>query len=722
MEIKTQGTKIQRDKFEQLWNEAFTPDFDPTKGLGKIQIGKSRILFVKDDTTGAVCCYVQQRYYGAGSPINSNAYFVRKAEKDVSDSKLEIHFADTKKVNCIVNLSDTGANEVAKTFEDMLDVAKNPEFIKLYDEIKTKFGVLVDPKDDLESYEILVPPTFKAYFNGARDKEPAYIVCAPHPNRPTEKSLYFLASLKKADGTAIDLGNPTEILNNGGLVVNRIRTDKNNEIKIDYYKGKDKKALFSIKAVDKAHNIKAWVEGLGEERFKGINPGENKKVVVVKPSYKTRKIVTLAVTGILALSTILIPTSGLTGKDYSEDAYSKGVEQVETFLNSEEIQGQNLFQYENEMPVKVGGLHALIQKDIQPYRHSGWGWGKDYTKPTIEGAASITAMKVVEELIANNVVVSKYNAESQKFESIVYYPASPTDSSASLVSKEAGIAYLVNEGFTKDEAQVYIESYEKAYQEKVKEALSKDGTIGGNENPEPQPEGPVINVEATDVKVAITSAITKFTPNSGKIEPSNANLAYVNYDETNKQVLFVGSGNYLYEIDLTNNGQNTSEITNDQELVSRIMETKNVTESVKASVLFKKLKCDASLQAFADAYNHDNGVSTSEFYISNMDLNQSENMIFVSPKLTAVRDGGKSIERRELDSVSVDPKEDASLTQMVALSMLSGFGYTDKEGIYIVIVSKNPESVVYEDNDLKLASTDEEVATKPVSLPDGRSL
>lgn len=739
--IEIKDGAIEKDVFDALFSSATVADFknELTEDVYSKEIGKVKFVFVKTENDNYVACVQQLDGDGHGQLVKSFTN-PNKIMKDSAGEVLmyQISFADSKETLSIkekalksaklLNATSTDRNSPIKKFVATMKSStvpfrpvrgpksENPKGkpTVIWDADFNEHNIYDDPDGKFSIYrvEMLNPNPLKRISN--KDTKFGYVVCSNHPTKSGEKSLYYVDSLTYKDGeetkpidfsVAQKAGELNGILDKGGVVIHRVRTDVKNRFTFKCYNENSKLSFFKKQGVDKLDGLKSWAE-THEKRFI-----DNHKIQRIKPSILARKVLVLCTAAVVAAVGVLVLSSAYTGADKKDAAMDAGRSQIVQSID--QLGGQTLFQYDEAgMPIRVGGLHKLIQSEIKTYKQKNWGWAKDYTNETIEGAAQQVAQQVVEELLAKSketgaFKIANYNVATEKFEAIIIYATNPQWNPDQLYNRDAMIDYLVEIGYSKDEANLFVETYEETYTKVVVDEMSKDHEIGGDViDPGIQPEEPVLDLNSADIKSAISSAISSLTPNGGSISADKLNLCYVDYtfdEENNQQVIFANAGNYIYKIDLTNGGQNQSKILSNDELIERIMTSKNVVEGIKADAFFKSLKVDASLKAFADSYKHAGKVSAAEFYITDLTLVQDGDRLTLKPTLIAVRDNGESVEEIGLNSVSVSPEADSSIKDMAALSTLGNFGVFDKNGNYLVNQDGEINGKIYDSNDLEIA-------------------
>ena len=356
MDVKTQGRKIESKAFQELWDKApeFTVDQKTGLGLGKVEVlnnegSRSRFLFVKDDKTGAVCCYRQSRYNEKWKKRITHAYFVRKVAVDEKNNVFKTYNSASNVSEAVTNLlSDTHGTAVKDALTVMSDNSKNNGFEEVYEAIKEQFykerGEGTKTKDAKEGTDYV--PNFMLVYpiataergkknaaitlvdntgvdiqdssrvhlvavkqKGKHDPDYQWLVVGPHTNKKKTRegisSLYLLDDLKDKDGNDININSSEELLKNGAHVVGKVRYDKNNQVSIKYYKdAKSKRADRSVSAIEVTGNLKAWEQDTLSVNSKFDRPA-SEKVKETRPTLKTQKALKISAVAAVALAAVL---------------------------------------------------------------------------------------------------------------------------------------------------------------------------------------------------------------------------------------------------------------------------------------------------------------------------------------------------------------------------------------------------------------------------------
>ena len=352
MDVKTQGRKIGKKAFQDMWKKApaFSVDKKTGLGLGKVEVlnsrgSRSRFLFVKDDSTGAVCCYRQSLYNEKwNEKAIPNAYFVRKVAVDSKENVFKTYNSASNVSEAVTNLlSDTQGTAVKDALTVMSDNSKNNGFEEIYEAIKKQFSkerventeirdeyipnfLVVQPitpseKGKKSNEIILVDNTGVDIQDSARvhlvavkqkgkhDHDYQWLVVGPHPNKKKERegisSLYLLDDLKDKKGNDININSSEELLKNGAFVVGKVRYDKENEVSIKYYKdAKAKSANKQVSAVDVTGDLKAWEQNTLSVYSRFDRPA-SEKVKETRPTLKSQKALKISAVAVVALAAVL---------------------------------------------------------------------------------------------------------------------------------------------------------------------------------------------------------------------------------------------------------------------------------------------------------------------------------------------------------------------------------------------------------------------------------
>lgn len=789
IDIKTKGRQVNQTDFQSMWDGSSDLVVDSSTGLplGRVEVPKtanqvSRFVFVKDTDSGATCCYIQPRLKveadGTKTPT-SNGHFVRGAEVKVISGKnvIKISETDSKMTDYTVPVTPGLTDNLVTGLTNMCDVSKNPNLGDVYSHIKShiSFGLIagagaggaggalagISLPDTVKKIQLapesrLAHPIKTITKTRRVDTPDAYLVVAPHPNATKAdrggKALYFMPSLKDGSGNDIDITSSSEILSKGGLVVHRIRYDRNGEMKIDYYKDANSRAHFSIKATDPqignpTYGIKAWTDGFGV----GDDGFDNPKALELraKPkTYKGRRIVAGIVAGVVALglvaTAIAVPltvadqnnrTLAQTQQTEYEEAYKRvpyegdkaqayGAQQAAERV-AELGDGITLLNYNtvgNVVSVSVGGIYNVVNSPIAIYEQSegsleiisdGTVVGEDkfdYTVETINGFYNELGKQVAQEAKDNGVVVAtRADSASKAVINYIYGVVDPLAPTSSLSSEDAMTEYvqdIFGDQYSGDQLTTVVsdavDAYSYGYETKATELAIENPDLIINDG-----DRPVVDYENAELKSSVATTIAKLTETGKKYSADDINIAYSSHEG---KVLFANTtdGTYLFKIDLTNGGKDTREITSTEDMISRINSADNCEESVKIDILLKRLKLDKAIENLKTTYANENGVSDPQIYITGHSvLTQSDanpNQFEISPKMVIVSNNGGRIEEKPAYTVKVDAGKDASINQMVAVSVF-GDAVADKYPIYIRVENSDQKNVVYEDNDLVVDET-----------------
>lgn len=766
MKIETQGRMMNKSDFQVLWNNSVDLTFDPSSGLplGKVSVstgigkGLSRYIFVKDDDTGATCCYRQSKYNSAWSDkAVSNAYFVRSANIDAANGVIEINNTAIGSVDGTNPIEAGKTDDLEKALIAMCDNTKNPNLSVVYDKIKKLFtagiagGVapVVPPVSLADSdnvYLINLSPEsrlahpIKTIKKTRRvDTRVAWLVVGPHANAEKaalgKKSLYLLETLQDRDGKDIDITSSTSILNAGGKVVRRIRYDSK-EMKIEYYKGADKRAYFAIRAEEEPScNVKDWANkfGTGKDGF------DNNKVIELKAmpkTYQGRRVLSCVLAGVVATTLLAgavyhiydavrdgvnAENEAIAGiyqtiPDESAEAEKWGATQIQEMIA--ELDG-NLLNYSNVgsnlgVNVTVGRIKDIDYGKIETYEQSMLGNYKgqiigldkyDYTLDTIKGAFEELGKQVADEASENGFVVAVRESENANTSiRYIYGSVDPLAPASALLNKENMEDYLEMEYADKYQdmgtslesiVSTAVDAYESGYKTKATELAIENPDIVIDAG-----DIPVVDYEDPQLQSVIASKVATLTESAKKYSAEEINIAYSSYEE---QVIFANTtdGMYLYKLDLTNGGKDISEIESNEDMIAKINNVDNCVESIQLDTLLKRLDLSKSIENLKNTYSNENGVSAPQFYVSGHIPTQSQDnldKLEISPRITVVSNNGGRIEEKNYDTVRTNIGDGVAISEMVALSV---FGdavsnrYPNCERI-----SRDAEAKVFENNDL----------------------
>ena len=590
----------------------------------------------------------------------------------------------------------------------------------------------------------------KSKLLGNKDTKDAYLVVGPHPNAAKaargKKAMYIVEGL--TESAVAELKTSEGILSQGAKVVRRVRCDKNGEIKIEYYKDKDKLALFKKKAElahsDKPQELKAWADsfGVGDKGF------DNEKVLTVRPSYKTRRVVPLVLATVAAVAAV----AGVGAKhviDANEQArlneeQTKLEQELEEQQKAEDYQaawdsvpdesklaeiygaeqvvdrtsqiGTTLLNYNtvgNTVSVSVGNIYHIVNEPIDVYQqqklveYDGQQIGADkydYTIPTISGAFEELGTQVAQEASDNGVVVAtRADSNSSADINFIYGAVDPLSPTSALSDETAMREYLtelyndVYSDTTVDEiVAAAMSSYERGFAEKATELSIENPDLIINEG-----DRPVVDYNDPQIQSAVASAVSKLSTNGKKYGAEEINIAYGSYKE---QVIYANTtdGKYLFAIDLTNGGKDMSEIDSTANMLEKIQNVDNCKESAQLDFIVRNLNVGKVLDYYKNSYASENSVTNPQIYISDyIVLEQSDdnsNKFEISPTITIVSNNGGKIEESDLSTVRVNAGEKSSISEMVAVSVF-GDAVVDQFPYYET-VSRDSNNKIYEDNDL----------------------
>ena len=771
MKIEAQGRMMKKSDFQTLWDEAEGLTFDDSTGLplGKVSVstgigkGISRYVFVKDDDTGATCCYRQSKFNSHWKErANSNAYFVRNAVINASKGVIEINNTAVGSVDGTNPIKEGETDLLTRALTEMCDTKKNPNLATVYDSIKSKFtpGILEldeEKKEEVEetpvkiedsenvyainlSAESVLAHPIKAITKTRRvDTRMAWLVVGPHPNATKaengKKGLYILDSLKDGVGDDINIESSEAILSAGGKVVRRIRRDKNGEMKIEYYKGKDKRAYFALRAQEDpaTTNIKDWADkyGTGKDGF------DNPKVLeltAMPKTYQGRRILSCVAAGVVAVTLLAgaayhaydaysdsvnaynqsviaaydsVPNEASKAEQYGATQMQKLIAGLDGDLLNYSYAGSGL-----ASGVSVGNINNIDYVGINIYQQQTYvsfdgkeiGEGKfDYTLDTIRGAFKELGKQVAAEANENNyVVATRESADANISIRYIYGVVDPHSAASSLLSKENMVDYLeskyngVYDSVSVDDVvDTAVSAYEAGYNDKATELVIANPDIVIDSS-----EIPVVDYEDSRVQSAVAATVAKLSENAKEYSAAEINLAYSSYQD---QIIFANTtdGLYLFKIDLTNGGKDTSEITSNEDMITKITNADNCVESVQLDALIKRLNLTKALDHLKKTYANENAVTDPQFYVSGQIPTQSKDdldKLEIAPRITVVSDNGGRIEEENYDIVRTNIGDGVAISEMVALSVF-GDAVSDRYPT-CERISREADEVVYENNDL----------------------
>lgn len=525
--------------------------------------------------------------------------------------------------------------------------------------------------------KIELPPV-----KGSKDKRDAYLVVSEHPTKPDGVSLYLIANeniiesskglVVKSTGVVLDLKRSEEIFANGGVAVHNIAIDKNNAMRIKYYKGKDDVAKFRMKATDVNDEVRMFVA----ENY----PVEG-KVKEVKPTFKARKIVKIAV-GVTLLTVAVFgalhhavstPVRNAreariaaveaenerkleaenSVKDESAAARLYGASQAQ-----EVIGGKGLFNYVNGKPAARAIDEAVknkvdiyTQKELSSYEDKNgniiYVAGNDYTNSTLEGYWGFVGSCAADDLSENGVTLATTKLEGAEAEIIYYYPVSPlTPISKVPNSEEFKANLMLNGGYTSEQANLAIKAYEASYKENVK--------LKSAENP-----GIIINTAPTKADYSSVEVADAIVEKLGE--------GFIPTYISDDAVFAVSEdGNTLKRISITPEKTQVSvdgdQVVTTESLIEAINEG-SVDTAVKAIEVLKSIPGIDALSAYE--------YKGSDVYVSNYGITAEGKNYVMNPTIMIA--SGKGVEVRE-GTVTVSSKDkNCNQTEMLAAATFENY-------------------------------------------------
>lgn len=669
--------------------------------------------------------------------------------------------------------------ELSKQHQDLLDKYQNDyqQMLTLVDtvlELEEKNNTLSE--ENKMAKELIFKKAEEIVKDTNENKEKMYELTAKADQKNKEKRIYLAVgphweAAQRLEGKTgkdyntlyvIEGGDPSGVQDKDGVVmklediltdadlreiyniraVKRIRVDKDNNAKVEYYDTKTQlftgkevlKSNFVIEAKDvNADSLKTWVAD-------NYDATAN-KVVTVAPTFKTTKVLKYA--SIFASAALVAGTLTFEsvrawgGPNEAEQAQNYGKSQIETFVeNLNEAENGSLFQYapavdefgnvlsytkvvngqgvavEGNKVDAIGNANKVFYDKadnkviINTYtQESFWGKLRNYKEDTLVGAAYQLGAEVVEELSENNVPVYTFE-ENSSVKKPLYVYLNFASENTDYSNRDAMLAYLKENGYSNKLAEKITAAYEEGFSSGLENGLSnKVNEIIGSTDVV-TPELPPVSFTSQDTKNAIVDKVTETTLHGKQYTADELHVIYSDLDTDGEQVMFVAANKdgatgvntnkYLYKIVL---GDGSNEITSEN-LNETIANASEVTESVKLEFMFK------DQAQFGNAVNrfYSKISAGSVAYVSDYALGQTENGYCIEPTLTIYNVETETIEEQNSKYVvSVDASKNSSITEMCALALLGDYGYYDKKGIYSIAPTTQSTAVkTYSDNDREL--------------------
>lgn len=767
MDIKTQGNKIDSVKFQELWNKAKDLTFDD-KGLpvGRgetinsipckhVDKSYARFLFVKDDATGATCCYFQSKYKTSYKVVPA-AYFVRNVAFNKDTHEMSIYLTETRIAHPVrAIITEEISDKLGDALIAVCDKEKNPKLKDVYDTIKREFtlgkapagGDGKDEKDDgvaIEDSErvyLLSSPTKLLTKKGSVD---AYLIVAPHPEKSKAargiSTLYYAleSQVKKKDGSWIDISSAKNLLSKGAVVVSEYTRDANGEMRITYYKEKGKLAKTTLKANDdKGGDVLAWESNLissGTISFDRTRHGEAVEVLGTKgrntrPTYKTRRGIAVGLASAVGVAllagatyhAIISPIQknledikiAQQSVPYEEDqARAYGAQQMGDRVDN--LIG-TLLRYEVNgyiVEAEVGNVSNLVKTPVDIYEqkeyvvHNGTTYegDHDYTIPTVEGAFAELGNRVVKEANEHGCILAVKDDNGNVNVNTIFAAVGPMAEPEELKTADSMIDYLTSIYKDSAVAEAAVNAYEDAFSEYVNEHVASGEIVIREES-----TVPVVDYTQPKIKDGVAEVISEKTGRS--YSANDLDLDYASHDDQ-VVVATTKDDSYAYVIDLTNDGKDTSTVSNTEEMIEKINNADNCVEGTNIEVAFGRLGLEDSIDNFTTNYAKANGLNSVGVYVYDFDtLTQSpkfENKLEMTPSAIYVgyengSTNASRVEIRECDTARVKQGASYSKNEMAAASLL-GLGVASRYN-YEIVKNSSRRSVVYENNDLISAQT-----------------
>ncbi|MBE7076203.1 MAG: hypothetical protein E7375_03995 [Clostridiales bacterium] len=695
--MKIEKVLLTQEEFEELYNKYGT---DPDVIVNFEDVDKRRYVVVQEDDTKIPVCYYLTGPAKEGTILHANRghMIVKIAKRDdgfyiYKDPKRKGLKVSSEAETLLAPIFDVEANKTR--FKELWENREKGTFgfslihpTAAGDTLDADPAV-VDPVDvdppvapsapaiGVIYSRIALPPK-----KGSANRIPAHLIYAPslESNAGDEfgNSLYLLPKKSDAPFDESKLTDPKYIIDNGGVVVNRIRYDKNAQLRIKYYEAQDKLAFRYMKAVD--------LDGEVHDKVTEVYGTDTKKVSKIRPSIKSR--VALAIVAGVMLVSLTLSTFAFVGPDQTEKAKTKARTQVT--LRMDALEGTELFLYKDGKPVRANGLYNITNNKFATVRQDTlFGFMKKYPDATIQGAATSIGAKAAEELINKNVAIAIFNPDTQEYETRYYYAVDTNKKEESLLKREDMIEYLKGVGYTDQQAEVFVSSYEEGYARFVEQALAKDLSIGKENQTPPQnnqpSNPPIVKEDLIYEGEDFTNAVVEAIKNATKKQIAEEDIEVV-YASNEEQKIFVTAGNFMYELNLAAQSATNSEF------VEQI-ETATVKESVNANHLLKQLNVSETL---LKSYITKNGAD--QVYVQDYMLNDD---FSVTPTVVIVKDGGETVVVRNLSKVIMDDVTNGSIAEMNAVALFDG-KYVSEDATYTIVDTTTTETV-YEDSEIATA-------------------
>jgi len=738
--LKVENGYLSKAEFEALWGAATTSviDFEttgtPSGDACKFEIGATQFLFVKAEDDNYICL----------ARLNSStATKVGVLKSVLSSSKYRDVFGDP--IPLVVSMHGgvkTSISKAAFVTAGLIPTARGAEnhfnknvlpclktVAKNYTTVKknatissgSSAGTFVGgiykapaPVGGVSPYTVYLIERPRGR-NQGDDTDLAYLVVSKHPRKSGEKSCYYIENIFDASGNIVDCADPAKIFAAGGKVVNRglINVTQKGMMRIKLYK--------EDKEIDKK-----LVKALTPATVPEINAELGKPVEKISPDIRgfAKKIgigiaiVTTIATGI----TGVLHSQMYMGEYQGEAAREHGTKIVRSYQ-------QPFFNYKDGTVAGIAqGTLDLFNDTMVIYEHQGFlgrmnkTFMSGYRTDTLDSYFQELGRKVATELNENEIriispVVSEGNQTEVTFKPVYSYLISSYDSDISNPEIMKGMI-MDSFGLTEEEANAAIESYQKGFSERCQEIVAENPELKDNTTQsEPPIEIPPVvdemDFEGADILNCIYSEISEVDSRVMKDEMK------IEYASLTDGKIFVSSGNYLYEMEINQDG--LSEVDTNEEYVQAI--TGNVLgleRGIRADFAFKNIPGVTDfLQEWLKPYNE-----SAVAYVSRMEPQLSEDGLHYefAPVVTVVyenEDGVVCVDSFEADGVVKVAVDDlggkVSMVSSNAVALFNyDFGVVDTTGKMIYQNNSDARAWRYNENSIPAEVVEDEAVVDPV--------
>ena len=212
-----------------------------------------------------------------------------------------------------------------------------------------------------------------------------------------------------------------------------------------------------------------------------------------------------------------------------------------------------------------------------------------------------------------------------------------------------------------------------------KDPLDTEFVAPGTTEPDNIISGDNIIVDQVEIDATVQDEIYNAIVKNVQVEMTKDEI-HSTYVTADNQTVFAMTDTELYKIDLTNGGENLGDVTNNDELITKLQATSAVTESYKIDYLLGDKYVEACKE-FEQAYKDENTVTSAQAYVTNISLQKAETGkgFTVAPTTTVVSvdaQGNVSFEECQSDKVTVQRGVQLSGLDMVAASLFTELGFT----------------------------------------------